>query len=389
MAHKKKQHYVPRFYLKSFSLKDSQTAIRIFNIASSKFISSGNLKDQAYKNYFYGRDLKIENALGILEGAAAKIIYNLLTNNSVPSKGSQDYSTLLTFIISLSERTPYRFEQLNEFADKLVKSVISKESPVLPGMDKVRFAMTNPIKVALGSAARSLPLTLDLSLKVVVNKTQEPFITSDHPVVLYNQFLELRKKYGSNTGLACKGLEIFLPISSRHLLILFDRDVYKVGNKNDSVIDVTNVADVRALNLLQCISANENLYFNDEASELLIRNLMSYAIPRRRVAKVNIDEYAGPKTGEETRFLLHMYKLDVKCSLSHSFIRCLKKARHYTLEDKTLHVRDIGICRLHEQFVKQVKKGRYRASEFPKFLKDVSQSGQHSILRWMTAEATM
>jgi hypothetical protein len=374
MADKKKQHYIPRFYLKSFSLNDSGNAIRIFNLASSKFIPSGNLKNQAYKNYFYGRDLKIENALGILEGAAAKVIRNILAKNSVISKESQDYSTLLAFVISLSVRTPYQVEQLNEFTDKLVKVTLSKESFALPGLDNVRFVMTNPIQVSLSSAALHLPLVLDLSLKVIINKTHEPFITSDHPVVLYNQFLEPRKKYGSNTGLACKGLEIFLPISPRHLLVLFDHDVYKVGNRNDVVIDVTDVADVKALNLLQCINANENLYFNQEISEAQIRHLVNYAIRRRRETKANIDEYAGSKTDEEMRFLLHMYRSEVKCSLSLSFIHLLKKAKHYTLGDKVLHVRNIRICRLHEQFVEQVKKGRYRASEFSKFLRDVSKS---------------
>lgn len=373
MADKKKQHYVPRFYLKSFSLNASKNTIGIFNLASSKFIPSGNLKDQAYKNYFYGRDLKIENALGILEGAASRIIQNMIAQNSVPSEESEDHSRFLAFVISLSKRTPHQIEQLNEFADKFVKAVLSKESSAPPGMDNLRFVMKNPIKVALCNAALSLPLALDLSLKVIINKTQEPFITSDHPVVFYNQFLEPRKKHGSNTGLACKGLEIFFPISPRHLLILFDRDVYKVGNKNNAVIDVNDVADVKALNLLQCINLNENLYFNQEISEAQIRHLTNYAIRRRRETKVNIDEYKGAQTDEEMRFLLHTYGSDVKCSLSLSFIHLLKKAKQYTLGDKILHVRDLSIFRLHKQFVEHVKKGRYRASEFSKFLRAVSK----------------
>jgi hypothetical protein len=217
-------------------------------------------------------------------------------------------------------------------------------------------------------------MLLVLSSKIVTNKTQEPFITSDHLVVLYNQFLESRKKYGSNTGLACKGLEIFFPVSPKQLLILFDHDVYKVGNKNDTVINVTDLGDIRTLNLIQCISANENLYFNSEASQAQIRNLVKSATRHRREAKANINEYAELKTDEEMRFLLHMYRSDVQCSSSLSFIRLLKKARYYTLEDKILHVRDIRICRLHEQFVEQVKKGRYCASEFSKFLRDVSKS---------------
>jgi Protein of unknown function (DUF4238) len=374
MANKKKQHYVPRFYLKNFSLDNLKKEIRIFNINSSKFIPSGSLKNQAYGDYFYGRDLKIENSLKVLEDISAPIIQNIIIQNSVPSIESREYQTLLTFLLSLEARTPYKVDQLNEFADKLVKAAI-KNSRLAPNLNLNAFSIdiVDPSKFALRNALLGLPLVLDLGLKVAINNTQEPFITSDNPVVLYNQFLESRKKYGSNTGLACQGLELFLPISPRHLLVFFDRDIYKVGCRKNIAINVNNVGDVNNLNSLQCINAKENLYFNDEISEIQIRQLMNQSIRLRRKTKANVDKPIALKTDKVGKFPFHMYGTDIKCSLSLSFIHLLKNAKKYILEDEFLHVRNISTCLLHDQFVKQVNKGRYKITEFPKFLRTVDK----------------
>jgi hypothetical protein len=56
MTEKKKQHFVPRFYLKNFSLNAEGKKISLFNFAASKYVSCTNLYDQAYKNYFFGED---------------------------------------------------------------------------------------------------------------------------------------------------------------------------------------------------------------------------------------------------------------------------------------------------------------------------------------------
>jgi hypothetical protein len=91
MADKKKQHYVARFYLKIFSVNNNGATIGIFNLASSMLFSGGKLKNQAYKNYFYGRDLQVGNALEMLEGIAARVIKNIMNKNQMPLAGSREY----------------------------------------------------------------------------------------------------------------------------------------------------------------------------------------------------------------------------------------------------------------------------------------------------------
>jgi hypothetical protein len=92
-------------------------------------------------------------------------------------------------------------------------------------------------------------MALDLRWKLLQNKTDLPFITSDHPAVRYNQFLEPRIRSGSNTGLVARGLQMFLPLSPKHVLVLFDSETYKVGGMKLRVmnVDVTHDEDVDEL----------------------------------------------------------------------------------------------------------------------------------------------
>jgi len=372
MPEKKKQHFVPRFYLKNFSLNSSGKALSIFNLSNSKFIPDGNLKDQAYKNYFYGRDLNIENALSELEGIAAKIIRDIIDWNSVANFSREDRYYLLEFVVFLSERTVCMVNQLNESADKFIKAIVSKDPGIPIGINEGNFSLTQPTQFALYRAAISLPVMFDLSYKLIINQTKIPFITSDHPVVLYNQFLEDQKVPGGNTGLASKGLQIFLPLSPHHLIVFFDHDVYKIGEKGNMSVDITADSDVEALNVIQCINANHNLYFNEEISESQIRRLVSRVNRYRGKSRENVDEYPVGKKDGKKYFLLHMYTTGVKCNLKLSCIRMLKKARQYKLIDGVEPVRDEEFCRLYKNFLKSVDKGLYKANEFYRFLRGVA-----------------
>jgi Protein of unknown function (DUF4238) len=374
MPDRKKQHFIPRFYLKNFSLNSSGKSLGIFNLTSSKFISGGTLKDQAYKDYFYGHDLIIEDSLSKLEIFAAKVLQNIKSQNSLSKISPKDHYQLLEFVIFLRERTVFMVDQLNESYDKFIKAVLSKDPSTLVDINKLNFELTHPTQYALTRAVASLPDVLDLSCKLIINKTKIPLITSDNPVVLYNQFLENRREIGSNTGLACKGLEIFLPLSPRLLLIFFDQDVYKIGNKGNTSADITDASDVNALNILQCINANHNLYFNEEISELQIRKLVSRATRYRRKAKANVDTYPTVKKDGKKYVLLYMYTSDVKCALTVSCISVLKKARQFKLKDNVVPVRDEKFCQIHDKFLELVEQGEYKAYEFYTFLRDVQVS---------------
>jgi len=371
MPEKKNQHFVPRFYLKKFSLQSQGERIGVFNISSLKFIKSAKLYEQASKNYFYGRDLKLENILQHLETESAKIINSIIDKQALPQADSREHQMLLMFILVLSRRTVYAAETVDEMVKKYKETVSSIDSNALSESERnVDLTLTDAVQESLGTVISLFPIVRDLCWKLIINETEQPFITSDHPVVLYNQFLEPRKTYGGNVGFASKGLELFLPLSPKFTLILFDKDVYRVGNRNEICIKVDLPADIKALNRLQGINANKNIYFNEDFSENQVQELMTSANRYRRRTKANWDKYSNNEEKEKKEILLHLYSSDVKCSLELSFISLVKKAKSYILGQKVTHARDEQLCRLHEKFLELVDKGLYEPDDFDKFVND-------------------
>jgi hypothetical protein len=371
MPEKKNQHFVPRFYLKKFSLQSKGKGIGVFNISSLKFIKRANLYDQASENYFYGSDLRIENTLANLETESANIIKFIIDKQTLPKVDSKDHQMLLLFTIVLFGRTVYTAEMISEAVGKYKKTVSSIDSNALSESERnIDLTLTDAVQESLNIVVSRFPLMRDLWWKLIINETKQPFITSDHPVVLYNQFLEPRKTCGSNVGLASKGLEIFLPLSPKFTLILFDKDVYKVGTRNQTSVKVDSLDDITALNLLQCINANKNIYFNEDFSEDEIQKLLISAEPYRRQTKANWDQYSTKVENENQKILLHLYGSDVKCSLKLSFISLVEKAKSYTLGQKVTHLRNEPLYHLYIKFLELVDQGLYNPSDFYEFMND-------------------
>ena len=91
----------------------------------------------------------------------------------------------------------------------------------------------------------------DLDVKILINKSNIPFITSDNPIVKYNQFLEERKWNGSKTGFGLVGLQIFVPLNQYITLIFYDSSIYKIGNRKQIKIEINRNDEIQQLNLLQ------------------------------------------------------------------------------------------------------------------------------------------
>ena len=117
MAEKKKQHYVPRFYLKLFSCGDKK-AINIYNISNQKIILGGSLKGQCHESYFYGKNLDVENALSDMEGVASQIIDQIIRSNSAPKRYTEEYLDILTYVLFQLSRTKYTAEAQDELISK-------------------------------------------------------------------------------------------------------------------------------------------------------------------------------------------------------------------------------------------------------------------------------
>lgn len=363
---KKRQHFVPKLYLKRFSFQSEGKQINIYVISTRTFIEKGSLAKQAYEDYFYGKDEILENALELIETSVSDLINNIVSDNKLPKYFSTDHLNLLVFVISLHARTRYAADEINEFTDKAILKVFSNNVHIKDYLKKVNISMNNPAAFAMSTAASSVPLGMDLKFKLLINKTKYPFITSDNPVVFYNKFFESRKTIGSSTGVAVKGLKIFLPLSTSHYLIFYDGGIYKIGNKKEMLINVTLEKDVNELNKLQFVAANECLFFNERMNKSYLNKVETTTKKYRRVAKVQVEKYKSVDLDDQGA-LIHTYKEDIKCNLELSFMKIRKVARKYDIESKLIYFRNEELCQIHREFMNELSKGKYKFSEFGRY----------------------
>lgn len=259
----KSQHYVTQFYLRNFSIGGRGKAISLYNISSKVFILDAKLKTQACRDYFYGKDGETEKALGVIENEAGPMIRRIIKKEEPPERYRKDHLALLLFTIFQRERTLSAAREKNEYIGEIVNELYALEKGINPESMRARLVYKEPARVSLSVAARTQFLAWDLAYKLICNKTMIPFISSDNPVVLQNQYLEERKTTGSNTGYASIGLEIIVPISPKLSIMFYDEGVYKVGYRKKSTVNVYCEEDINALNSLQYLNAEKNVYFTE------------------------------------------------------------------------------------------------------------------------------
>jgi hypothetical protein len=97
VAENKKHHFVPRFYLKRFS--SDGKSINLYNLKSSGAILRANLKNQCYRDYFYGRKLDVERALAGVEDEAANLFRQIDHYGCLPPPHSPEHVELLLHIL--------------------------------------------------------------------------------------------------------------------------------------------------------------------------------------------------------------------------------------------------------------------------------------------------
>ena len=365
VAEKKNQHTVPQFYFRRFS-RDGRT-IDLFNIRRRKAILNASISGQCSKAYFYGKDGKKEVAFEKLEGVASRIIAAILETNKLPDKHSKEHLELLFYILSQHNRTKHTGEEYNEEINKLWKILLKDVSDLSSVLEHGKIVCTDPTAEQLYALGTTWVFGLDLSIKIVTNRSTEAFIFSDHPVVYYNQYME-NFTAASCTGLASRGLQVFFPISPRTLLHLYDPGVYRVGASTSEYCEIWQGAEALKINELQWLNALENLYYSRETTPESIESQAKRFLPRRPAGLAVVEEYRPmyPTPGID-RSLIAMRKVDLKTRLRPSFVRIRKSKKKIPLFERE-QVRSPHLMAAWDEFDKQVEGGNYRPEDFLKFL---------------------
>ena len=273
MEKKKRQHYVPQFYLRNFVREDNK--FTIFNIKSEKIIENAPYTRQCYEDYYYGDDEVWEEKLGVIESSAALVIAKINEQtNYYPNV--EEIKILKKFILYQRYRTIRNKDNLLNIrwngAKTYVEMNLRKEG---------KYVSENTIKVlkkefekrydriipqqALEITTNLLDNIEDLELLIIqYNNKIQHLISSDNPVVFYNPF------YQRAVGLMSAGLIILLPISSSKLIVIFDSKMYQ-RYKNNKIVKLTNENEVKMLNIFQLIVAKEIVYFQNKSQAQFIK----------------------------------------------------------------------------------------------------------------------
>lgn len=340
MPEKKKQHYVPVFYLKRFS--SDGRSIGLWNIQSKKKAPAASLKSQCCENFFYEQGENIENSLSDLESPASKILRGIDRDGSLPSIWHRDYEILRRYIFTQLFRTKYMTDEINIMLDQF-KGTVTQNNPHplrIDGHTKEEFEEiveefkenTPEFSIVVAYSDRVKKTTLDLESKLLINKTKIEFLTSDHPVILYNQLLNFVSSFGvpgSRTGLIAKGLQVFFPISPTKLLLFYDPTSYQVGYSQGRNVPIRHKQEVLNINVLQMCSAHENIYFQNETFD--IDTLYNRAEPymRRMQNDFNKQNFNVKEERERGLILMHGSRPDINIDLKPSFIRITQHAKRY------------------------------------------------------------
>ncbi|MFH1071950.1 MAG: DUF4238 domain-containing protein [Nanoarchaeota archaeon] len=344
------QHYIPQFYLKYFS-KDGIN-ISGYNL-TRKQIFEGPLKTQCSKPEFYSENPTVEKAFSLFEGKISSVFRLIMEEESFPIS-MQDYVELVCYIGWQYGRTKKSADEMvaraNDIFDYMKPAFASGQKAKEQGLsledfEKVKLSHKHPaIETSLHSMQGGL-LFHDLQIGLLINTSKQEFITSDSPVVLFNPYFS-GKIIGSQLGFASKGLQVYFPISPRHMLLLYDPKYYSIPLTKNLSITLSKKKDIRRINGLQILHADSNIYYHEYDQKQL--EIQHGELSGKRETGMIIRPVAVKKTPEGASELIQFSSKHPQYDLTKlSFLSIRDDA------DPIPGVRNIEAVELHRKFTKE------------------------------------
>lgn len=338
MANDKNQHFVPQFYQKFFS--DDGKNIALFVVDTGKTIEKAPIKRQSSDTYFYSEDISIEKELGKVERLMAVLLKKLSEGNY--KLDDKELSVLYTFICLQSLRTEVPAEEMQNMAEQFAKEYANFITHDETFTNNLVVKIPHPPLKSLEHLDDMIQCCLDLKWKfLIIESGEKNFITSDNPVSYYNTFLEKRGLYKCGYGLV--GTLLFLPLSPKLAVILYDSQIYKVGSAKNGGSLILNNSDVDNFNALTAVNANKVIYYkrgtiSDESLKKLSAIIHKY---EKDAGNSNSSTLQGTNY-----YIQYFHSVFPKLKLAFSFIKQLDKAR-------AVNVDSPDIVRQHVRYVKR------------------------------------
>ena len=223
----KKQHTVPRFLLDNFGFggKGKKNKLHTFDKKTAKKFQQ-SVFDATTRNTFYNIEdhpekASLEPILGIYETETAPVIKRIIETNSIAWLTEEDRFKIATFIAVQRSRSYGEFQRIKHIVGALTRKLATID------------ATHEQIESELGEEA--LVSSKNIFFKIILEKKedvkhlmakswilygtnkQNPFFISDNPITLHN---DIDMGFYGNLGIALKGIQIHLPLSSTLTLAL-------------------------------------------------------------------------------------------------------------------------------------------------------------------------
>ncbi|HEJ1327451.1 DUF4238 domain-containing protein [Pseudomonas aeruginosa] len=275
MATNKNQHFVPRCYLRPFTIDSNNQAINLFNTDRQIFIQNAPVKNQCSRDYFYGKDQKLEAAIQSVESLYASTLREILAHNGILTE-KHKYALRIFWLLQ-HLRTEAASKRSVEMSNDLTTGLDVEHS--------FRLEISEAVQAAMRVFAANMDAISDLKVCLIRNKSRLPFITSDDPAILTNRwhFNNLRRTRLS-FGLQHCGALALLPLSPEVYFIGYDGDVYSIPSK-DGWITIRRDSDANALNQHQYLNCRANIFIKnplDHPRVAVDYNSVLYARPESR-----------------------------------------------------------------------------------------------------------
>ena len=251
----KNQHYIPRFLLRYFSEDIAKKSLTTYHIKNKSIILNASIKNQASKDFIYGKDQTIETILQNIETAAANTVSKLLRNQEL---SYTEKDALRIFIHFQLNRTPFNAENNNEMANLVFKSMYNNHPTIGKIIDDTTVELKNPFLLSILLSIETSGLLSDLSINILENNSKIPFILGQRPAFIINPFLYEKNIKFFSQGIAVKGICILLPVSFGKVIILYDKWCYKLIKKSDKL--ELSIDDINKINEYQFCYTSDCVY---------------------------------------------------------------------------------------------------------------------------------
>lgn len=363
----KRQHYVPSFYLKNFTSAVDES-INIGIIKGRKIVLKAAYKNQCQEEHFYGKDLLLEkNVFSKVDGLGSSVLSHIIKTETLPKRGSESWQMLYIYTHLQHLRTMAAYDESAAHVIDLETHMFKEylKSNGIPDFDPKLVPGNHPsegMKMILSACADAVIEILDLKCKLLINSTAAEFITSDHPVALVNPYYHGRCS-GGTTGLAKSGLQIFFPLSPRHIVLFYDSELYEIGEKRRQVVHVRSEHDLKWLNSLQHLNARACVYFQSKELAGMVKESLR-----------DEDDINRPKLNliplKNNEVLIHQAKPELGIRGTLSFCSFTKRRSDEVVPLGQIPYRNPDEVYMRKRFNNYVAEGRYQRSEFSNFLDD-------------------